>query len=222
MGMKRMRVGGLSLVAMFAMSATTALSASAALPEFSGPFPKPFTSTSKASLLETVPPGSKKTKCTADTNVGEITGAQTGFITITFTGCTLNKVPCNTPGLASGTIATSLLSIKMNYINKAKKWVGIDLMEPAGGLFMAYGCGSAMSARVAGSVIGRIVPINKVVPISKFFEVHFQQGLGVQKPTKLEGGPVDVLETSFGGPFEQTGLLSNDRIFFSEPVTLSA
>jgi hypothetical protein len=218
--MKRMRVAGLCLLAMFATNAATAVSASAVLPEFSGPFNKTFTSKSKTSVLETV--GGIAVKCTADTNSGEITGPQTGSMSIVFTGCKLGKVPCNTPGAAPGVIATATLSIRVGYINKAKKEVGIDLVEAAGAPFMTYGCGPVLRGVVIGSVIGKITPTNKLVTPSETFILKFTQAVGVQKPVKLEGAPIDVLETSFGGPFEQTGLASTDLILFGEPVKLIA
>jgi len=217
--MKRMRVMGLCLVAVFAVGAATAASASA-LPEFTGPFPKAFTSTSKASLFETV--GANKTKCSADTNSGAITGPQSGEIKIVFTGCKLGKTPCNTLGVPPGTIATSLLSMRIGYINKAKKEVGADLVEPAGLPILEYGCGSSVFVHVVGSVIGRITPINKLVTPSGVFKLKFAQALGVQKIPSLEASPVDILESSFGGPFEVTGLASTDAILFGEPVTLLA
>jgi hypothetical protein len=217
--MKRIRVGGLGLATVAAVMAFSGASASA-LPEFSGPFGKPFTSTSKASLFETV--GGAKLMCKADTNTGEVTGPQSGVITITFTGCKLKGIPCNTPGMTPGTIATNLLTMTIGYINKANKEVGVDLAEPFGGGFLNYGCGPTLFAKVQGSVIGRIAPINKVVTPSKTFVVHFQQSGGIQKVVNLEAAPVDVLETSFGGPFEQTGLMSTDKILFGEPVKLSA
>ncbi|MCW3027665.1 MAG: hypothetical protein JWN81_876 [Solirubrobacterales bacterium] len=218
--MKRMTVAGLGLLAMLAASSAIAASASAALPEFSAPFSKTFTSTSKTSVLETV--GGIAVTCTAATNSGEITGPQTGSVTIVFTGCKLGKVPCNTPGAAAGVIATATLSMKVGYINKAKKEVGIDLVEAAGAPFLSYGCGPVLRGVVIGSVIGRITPINKLVTPPEKFILKFAQTIGVQKTIKLEGAPIDVLETSFGGPFEQTGLASTDLILFGEPVKLIA
>jgi hypothetical protein len=215
--MKRMSIAALCVVSVFAASTATA---SAALPEFTGPFPKTFTASSKVTLLETV--GGAKTKCTSDSAVGELTGPQTGSMKITFSGCNLNKVPCNTPGATPGTIATNLLSMKMDYISKAKKLVGIDLVEGSGGFFLEYGCGSATFAEVGGSVIGKIAPINKLVTPSETFKLTFTQKLGVQKFPNLEAAPIDVLETSFGGPFEGTGLASSELILFGEPVTLLA
>jgi hypothetical protein len=216
--MRRMRVVGLCLVAILAVGAATAASASA-LPEFTGPFPKAFTSTSKASLLETV--SGKKTKCAADTNTGKITGPQSGEIQITFTGCKLGSAACNTPAAAPGTIITSMLSMRIGYINKAKKEVGADLVEPTSG-FLAYGCGPLLFVKVTGSVIGRITPVNKLVTPSAVFKLKFQQAVGVQKVPSLEASPVDILESSFGGPPEVTGLASTDAILFGEPVKLLA
>ena len=100
--MRRVRVTELRLIGIFAVRAVTAATA-LALPEFTGPFPNGFTSTSKASLLE----------CTTDTNVGKITGPHSGEIQITFTGCKLGATPCNTPAAAPGTIVTSMLSMRI-------------------------------------------------------------------------------------------------------------
>ena len=66
------RTAGLCTIATLALIATTAASASAALPEFVGPFPTPFTSKSGVTTLETV----KKATitCTADKGAGGVTG----------------------------------------------------------------------------------------------------------------------------------------------------
>jgi hypothetical protein len=218
--MRRIRIAALCVAAVFGTSAAEVATASGALPEFTAPFPKAFTATSKGSLLETV--GGKKTKCSADSAFGELTGPQSGVMTIVFAGCKLNKVPCNTPGLTPGSIATNLLSMKIYYINKAKKVVGIDLVEAAGLPFLEYGCGTAVFATVQGSVVGKIKPRNKLVTPSETFKLVFKQSLGIQEISNLEGGPIDILETSFGGPFETTGLKSTDQILFSEPVMLIA
>jgi hypothetical protein len=201
------------------MSALMAASASA-LPEFSAPFSKPFTSTSKKSTLETI--SGQKLVCKADTNVGEVTGPVTGTIAITFSGCAQGKVACNTLGMPPGEIATSPLTFTMGYINKPKKQVGLDLVPLPGSSFMEFVCGPAVRGIVRGSVIGRIAPVNFKVKPPKYFELHFTQSKGVQKVTKLEASPVDTLETSFGGPFEESGLASTDKITFLEEVEIKA
>jgi hypothetical protein len=217
--MKRTTIVGLCLVTVFSVSGFTAASASA-LPEFSGPFSKPFTSTSGASLLETV--AKAKLVCKTDTNAGEVTGPVTGTIKITFSGCSLKKVPCNTVGFPAGVITTAPLAFIVGYINEAKKEVGMDLSSPTGKPLMEFVCGAGTRGLVIGSVIGRITPINVKVKPGKVFTLHFTQAKGVQKPVKLEGGPVDVLETSFGGPFVESGLMSTDKVKFGEVVELKA
>jgi hypothetical protein len=218
--MKRFKVVGSCLIAVIALSAAMAGSASAALPEFSGPFSKPFTSKSATSVLETVT--KVKLVCTGDTNEGEVTTPASGVMKITFTGCTVKKIPCNSPGVVPGTIVTGLLSFTVGYINKAKKEVGMDLIPATGGAFIEFICGTTVRGIAVGSVIGRITPVNiKVVP-PKTFTLKFAQTAGKQAVQNLEGGPKDTLETSYGGPFLESGFASADKILFKEPVILKA
>lgn len=93
-------------------------------------------------------------------------------------------------------------------------------MEAAGAPFLSYGCGPVLRGVVIGSVIGRITPINKLVTPREKFILKFAQAVGVPKPLKLEGAPIGILETSFGGPSEQTGLASTNLILVGEPVKL--
>jgi hypothetical protein len=118
-----------------------------------------------------------------------------------------------------------VLAMTVGYINKASKIVGIDLTEPFGGPVLLFYCGTpAPGIRVmaVGSVIGRITPVNKLVTPSETFKLRFAQLGGIQKVQNLEGEPKDTLEVSFGGPLENAGFGSEDKILFAEPVTLSA
>lgn len=219
--MKRIRTLGLCCMTALVLSAGAAASASAALPEFVGPFPTPFTSKSGKTTLETV----KKATitCTADTGNGEVTGPKTGVTTITFTGCefaTLGIV-CNSTGVPPGDIVTATLVMTLGYINGPKKEAGIDLSTATGGPLMEFSC-AGLRVLVDGSVIGRITPVNKVVKPPSHFTLKFTQAAGKQKPTKFEAGPTDVLSTSFGGPFAESGLSSTDEISFPIPVTVAA
>lgn len=219
--MQSIRTAGIGvLLAAAAAVAAIAAPAASALPEFSAPFSKTFTATSGAALLETVK--GVKTTCKTDTASGEVNGPQSGTIQIIFTGCKMGKVPCNTPGIAPGTIATGVLSIRFGYLSKAKKTVGADVIEPAGLPMLTYGCGSATFVKVIGSVVGQVTPVNTLVTPPAVFKLKFAQTLGFQKFTNLEASPVDILESSFGGPFETTGLANNESLLFTEPVTLSA
>ncbi len=216
--MKRTRAIGLCMGVVFVMSALTATSALAALPEFVAPPGLPFTSTSKATTLETV--GKVKVKCTADTNKGEVTGPNTLTMTISFTGCTSTKVAgvlCQSPNGLPGEIVTSLLFGTLGYISTEPTAVGLDLASPTGAPVATILCGALVDT-VVGSVIGTVTPINKLVKPGKHLTLKFSQSKGIQKPTNFFLGPLDILESSFGGPFEPTGLKSSDAISFPAPV----
>jgi hypothetical protein len=206
---------------MLAVSAGVAGSASAALPEFVGPFPTPFTSKSGKTTLETV----KKATitCTADKGSGEVTGPKTGTIKITFSGCEFVTigVPCNTVGVPPGEIVTAPLIMALGYINGPKKEVGTDLSTATGGPLMEFSCGG-LRVLVDGSVIGKITPVNKVVTPPNHFALRFTQAGGKQKPPKFEGGPTDVLSTSFGGPFAESGLSSPEEVAFPVAIMIAA
>jgi hypothetical protein len=218
--MRRIRVAGLCTTLLLALGAGSAQSSYAALPEFSGPFGKPFTSTSGPTRLRGV--GGKRVICAASTDAGEITGAKTGSVVITWTGCTFKKTQCSTPGSAPGEIVSPSLTMNVGYINKSAKTVGIDLVEPPGGPFLLFSCLSGTRVLVVGSVIGKIMPVNKLVTPSETFKVRFAQLGGIQKIQNLEGEPKDTLEVSFLAPLETAGLRMEDQMLFAEPVTLSA
>jgi hypothetical protein len=219
--MTRIRTVGLVALALLAIGACSAASASAALPEFA-PFPAPFTAKSGATTLETVK-GAQIT-CVADSGGGEVTGPKTGSIKLVFTGCELVTLalPCNTPGVPPGEIITPSLLMTLDYISiEPKKEVGIDLSTATGGPLMEFMCG-ALKVTVAGSVIGKITPINKVVKPPAHFVLKFAQAAGKQKPMKFAGGPIDVPMTSFGGPFVESGLASSETLAFPIAMVIAA
>jgi hypothetical protein len=215
----------LCIAAACTLAAVAASSAAAAAPEFTGVFPKKFTSTSKTTLLET--PGKKRVACTADTNAGEFTAPSSGTAKIRFTGCQLvlptGRIPCNSAGAAAEEIATFTLPARLGYIvhTPTLSEVGLDLGGPPGFAVMEFLCGN-IRAFVTGSVIGKITPINKLLKPPAHFVVKFAQTKGAQKPPSLEGEPPDTLSATFGGPAEPTGMSSTDMVGFFEPVMLIA
>lgn len=216
----RSKIVGLCLVATFA-SIISVSAASAALPEFLGPFPNAFASKSGKTTLETVT--GLKVTCKGDVAKGEVTGPKTDNVMITLTGCVLNGISCNTPGVAAGDIVTSPLISTLGYINKAKKQVGDALENATGGPFTQFICGTGLTITVTGSVIGKITPVNALIAPPKHFKIAFKQATGKQKPPKLEGGPVDVLGVSVnGGPSEEAGLSSTETLTFAGPTEVKA
>lgn len=211
---------GLCCIAVLAVCATTTASASAALPEFV-PSPMPFTAKSGAVSLETV--SKAKISCTSDTATGEVTGPKAGTATIKLSGCELVTLglTCNTVGAPPGEITTVSLLMALGYISAPKKEVGLDLSTATGGPLMEFVCGP-LKVLVEGSVIGKVTPVNKLIKPPAHFTLKFAQSAGKQKPTHFESGPVDVLSTSFGGPFLESGLVSTDTVTFLAPMMIAA
>lgn len=220
--MKRVRRVVFCSVAVLAMSAVVAASASAELPEFSGPFPKAYTSKGGATLIET---GGIKLTCKASTDVGEVTGAKTGNVMVRLTGCSGDSFPCTSPGAAEGEMVTSKLATTLGYIDKAKHETGIALAA-SGAPFDEMECAGLLFV-VEGSVIGKVTPINKSTKSKPktHFKLTFSQKKGVQKPRKLEGEPVDVLEghiASEPGLSLEAGLKTKDEITLAEAGEIKA
>jgi hypothetical protein len=205
---------------MVALGAVLAPVAVASPPEFSPPFPNSFTSTSKATTLETV--SLLKVKCKADVGNGEVTGPSSAVVTFTFTGCTSGRAKCQNGGLP-GEIVSARLSGTLGYINKMPKVVGLDLAEPTGGPMASFFCGEDVRLEVFGSAIGKLKPINKSIKAGEQATLAFAQKEGHQAVHMFLGGPVDVPQVSvLGGPLEEAGIASTDKLAFAAPVTIIA
>jgi hypothetical protein len=222
--MKRIAVLATLVVAVLAIGGSLSAVASAAPPEFSPPFPNPFTSASKATTLETI--GKVRVKCTASTDSGMVTGPKTLSVRIDFTSCTTTAVAevlCQSPNGAPGEIQTELLLGQLGYVTAPPApVVGLDLSNPTGGPMIVFFCGS-LKGEVLGSVIGRVAPLNKVVKPGAHVSVKFTQKAGHQAITMLLGGPLDVPLTRLGGgPLEESGLAFSDALTFAAPITIIA
>lgn len=214
--MKRMRIMGLLIVAVFAVSvaATTA----SATPVFYGKAaigatvgPVKFTGTLGSAFLE--PASKTKITCTAGTAVGEITSTTLSKGNLTkFTGCETGGLKCNSTGKGEGEIDTKLLEGKLGAISGTLP--GIRLFDEAsgpGGVLAEFTCGGgAVKIIVRGSVIGSLSgaagtePANGKLATSN--KLTFAETAGVQKYTHFEGEAPEQLESSAnGGAFEKSG-----------------
>ena len=138
--MKRMKIMGLCLVAVLAMSVVAASVASAVTYEQPVFYGKAaigstvgtvgFTGTLTEASLETK--SKSVVKCTGGTAVGEVTGPTTtkGNIT-TFTGCTLSGFACES-GATAGVIKTEVLKGTLGQVATSGK-VGMRLFNEAEG-----------------------------------------------------------------------------------------
>jgi hypothetical protein len=241
--MLRIRMVGLALVAVFALSAIAASSASAALPEFgrckheTGKYSKAnceegegsaynwvplkegeevkFKSTSGAGTLETE--GGTKVTCKEDIDEGHTTGPKTDVVTVRFIGCESSKIKCTSAGAASGEIVVKEALSELGFIKAPE--VGLAL-KPAKGseIFVEFSClGGIVKVKTKGSVIGKLTPSSEMT--ETFTLVFKSAGGGKQEIKKFEGGAEDVLSSSInGGAYEPASEETTDTIKFTEKL----
>jgi hypothetical protein len=179
--MKRIRIIGLALVAMFAMSAVASATASAALPELvnsSGVelVKKNFTIKSGAGKLEST---LGTVECSSDTGSGKVTGLKTDEATVTFKGCKLagTSTTCQS-GAEAGVIVTNALKSEVVYIKSTEpKEVGVKI-TPVGTLLAKFSCGT-LTFEVSGETTGKITPINKFVKTTEHYTLEFNKASGL-------------------------------------------
>lgn len=215
--MKRIRIVGLCLVAVFAIS--IAASSASAAPVF---YTKAgigevvnkvnFTGTLGVAFLE----GQSGTKisCAGGTATGEVTGPTTAKNNITtFTGCETSGLKCES-GATEGVIVTKVLQGTLGGITATLP--GLRLFSEAegkGGKLAEFSCaGGAVPVLVRGSVIGSLSGANGTLPSNGKFaasnKLTLAEAKGIQKYSKfLEGeGGTEQLEASVSGnPYEKSG-----------------
>lgn len=230
--MKRIRVIGLALAAVFAISAIASASAMAALPELvnaKGEAVKgAVTGASEGETILESKSGIKVT-CTSGTSTGEVTGLKTvGKTVVTFKGCkeSIFGNKCQTKGEEAGKIVTLKIKGTIGYIKKAVPIeVGLDLQPEVAGNFVTFECGAFAKEEVKGSVIAPITPINTKVKTTGSFTLKYEKGAsaGLQKVTKFEGGAEDVLESALnGGGFEKSNQQGTAKVKLAEEAELKA
>jgi len=187
--MKRFRIIGLALAAVFVSGAVAVAVAQAAEPEYvvPGGFPKTFLATAGAGKLETM--GGRKVECTSGAGEGTINAAkETDKTLVTFIGCTATgpfgiKVSCKSATLA-GVITTNSLVSKLRFLSLSPLVVGTVLEpETSGGLFAKFECGGIQELKVRGTSIGEVTTLNSN---EKTHKLKFAQTAGLQKWLEYE------------------------------------
>ena len=250
--MQRLKVLGLALVAVFAMSAVASATASAANPELvkegkagTALVKNIVTSKNKTgSAISLVTVSGTKITCTAFTGKSTAsTVKKTVKATVKFTGCenTGTKVKCKGgPGAVNaGEINTNELEGELGYISSAEKTVGIELWPSSRtatekekhtfeALFVEFECSVLAKSKVKGAVIGQVAAasINKLIGTTETMGIDYAQTTGKQKVTKLEGvegGTAVHLNSSIdGSAFEESAEEATNLNSFEEQVELLA
>jgi len=201
--MKRIRMVGLALVAIFAFSVA---SASAAQPVFYGvaemggtpELPQKISGTLGAAFLEGKTSKAKIT-CTGGTATGEITGATKTKSNVTaFTGCETSGLKCESTGAGEGNITTAALDGVLGNVTATVPAIrlfapGEGGKSPKTGALAKFKCGGELvNVEVIGSVIGSLSGAQGAkVNEGKFAastKLTFAETAGAQKYTKFLAG----------------------------------
>jgi hypothetical protein len=194
-----------ALVAVFALSATAAATASAALPEFSGAtFPVNYAMTISHEVRFSSKEEFVHITCERGGAEGQITGAKTLTAKFRFNGCKATgvggAVTCTTKGAASGEIRSETVQGAPVYTSKASKEVGIDfnIYEPKKLLlptFADFSCGeSAVQSRN-----GMIVPVTSLNKLATSYALNFKvDASGVQTPAQYENEAGEKIRNALG------------------------
>jgi hypothetical protein len=191
--MRKAKVIGVALAAVFALSGIAAASASAA-PEWFKGNPAvvvkekekiPFTGKAGAGVLE-AKGGLGTVKCAGDTSKGEIEGPTTVVnVVVTYTGCTKGTKKCTSGTETAGTIKTNTVKGTNIFVNAGKTIAGILFTPPAGSPFVAFTCEGEAKNEVTGELIGEANPL-KGTPANTG-TLTFAQEAGKQEWLKVEG-----------------------------------
>jgi uncharacterized cupredoxin-like copper-binding protein len=160
-----------------------------------------FSGTGGETTLTTV--GHPTIKCIDANLSGEWRNPKTATVEIEFQGCATPAEQQCQSGTAKSEIKTLPLEAELGFIKNELRegklivTVGLDLkpQPPLASLAMYECSGSAQTAHVEGSVIGKLGPINKMTTTMNL--AYQATKLGQQKLQSFQEGPTDTLSTTF-------------------------
>jgi hypothetical protein len=202
--MKSIRIFGLALAAMLAVSVSVAAVASAAGPTFKGTIPNKFTTKSGAGQLESN--SGERIACTGDEGTGEIVSeTEVKKVVVKFTGCTGKKgeATCNvnSPGAGTGNIVINTTKGELGEVaaSEATSKTGLYFTPETGTTFVTTEGECITEAPVKGSLVGEVTPTGK--PSQKTGKVIFRGKAGVQsiKKITIKGANKNAALTAFLG-----------------------
>jgi hypothetical protein len=214
--MKYLRLVGIAIFAICALTAAMATTANAAEPPalitYSGS--GAFTVSSGAGELETS--GKIKVTCTGDDGTGQLgkNQATTAELTITFLSCETLGLKCKSAGLANGNIQTVQLAATLGRIKAGE--AGILIKPKTGTAFLVpVLCGGEVEFTAIGSVIGKLTQVDTQ---TKQLTATFTQAGGLQTIKKFEGETTTnnlIAKVGVTGA-EQAGLVSEEKLTLRE------
>ena len=156
--MKRIRLMGLALIAIFALGAFASASAFAENPEIlpvpTKEVPLTFTGTSTEAVLQATKEANK-VKCAKNKDTGEFTTQDAGKVSIDFEGCETKGASCTSPGDAKGVILVEGVTELVDVLPTATLDLGILITPTAiGGGVLKFECSGVFTVEVKNSLIG--------------------------------------------------------------------
>jgi alpha-tubulin suppressor-like RCC1 family protein len=157
--------------------------------------------------------------CKAESGSGEYSADKSvANVAMTFTGCHRGELEsCQTTGAAEGEIVTAALRgslgiVKISPEGPVKDKIGLELEPASGETFAEFSC-AEVPVVVTGSVIVEV----KANTMTNKLTLKYAGAKGIQKPSRFEGGPQQVLRTEVGESKTSEGaLLTLTTILTSE------
>jgi hypothetical protein len=216
----------LALVAVFALSAVTAASASAVTPEFKPvPTKKKFTSSSVTVTFESA--GNTLT-CEKSATAGEITGAKTiGKVVVKFTGCKISGSGGSNCAIKSkntstaGEILTDALDGELGTVSttQASSGVGVLLKPESGTLWTELEANTCTHAtKVNGSIAAEVATIGKKQATNKFVFATSGGSQGIKKITLDSGKSAEPELVAWS---ETLTMNKTDEVSFEEALEVT-
>jgi hypothetical protein len=193
--MKRFTVLGLCLVAALAFSVLGATSAMAKKTEHGV---EKVTASGGAAHLGTE---SGTIKSSSNEGGGTLETPTSGSAVTLFKGVEVEGfgLKCNSAGKGPGEVETEPLTEETGWISKANNEAGVDF-KPKSGEFLAQFACEGLNVKVKGSVIGHVTPLNVAALSSQLNLIKDNTpGKSRNSPSNFEGGPEDILRSSFSG-----------------------
>jgi hypothetical protein len=214
--MPRLKLFGIAVIAVIALSGLATSVASAALPEFLPGTKNTFKVTGGAGNFEQKG-GIAPVKCKSSEGTGAVEGPKTGSFDELYLGCEA-PLAGKCTGLDDTTIGSILAkgTFEVGYINKATKDVGILFtIKP-----VHFECEKLITlVTVEGCAIGLITPVNSSTTA---YTVKLKQTKGVNEFTKDEGGECKLLSEINGGAKAQSGQETEPKITLASAAELMA
>jgi len=190
--MKRVKVLGLCLIAVFAFSAVVAASSQAGKYNH-GPIKVESVGEGEAELGNSV----ANIRCKSHTAKSEIVGPNEARNVVSlYKGCEVagKGIPCGNVGSAE--IQTEKLVSKLAWVNKSKSEAGADFKPESGEHLAVFDCKGFAEVKVYGAIIGSIPPADLNTNTSTG-KLTFQESGFHNVPQNFEGGPKENLEAEF-------------------------